>query len=677
MIDLKLRPNGKRVSPELYGIFLEDINYACDGGLNANMVNNYSFDGVYLDKKKKASVEDSLRYWKIRSGKMESSDIDALSTNSKYAHLTVHPETTLENLGYNGGGANKDKCAMYIAPGKHYHFRCMVRSCGYSGNLRIRVEDGDGIPLTETLSAAIRECGWHSCDLTLNGIQEGYGKLVVSFDESGALDMDCVEFYDNDYWNPGDSKWQHGKLRKDLMEALKELHPAFVRFPGGCIVEGKQRGNEYNWKDTVGPLWQRKSKYCLWAERVEDGGYCQSYQIGFYEYFCMCEDLSAKPLPTLFAGINCQMRSFSRIKTGSKAFRDYVIQNYLDLIEFANGDPAKSRWAKLRADMGHPAPFGLDRIGVGNENMGKDYIRKFEAIRKAVTDQYPDVLCVMCAGVLPFDFAIKPFWKHAAKVSYPFLIDEHSYHTPEWFFEASKKFDDYPRGSAKVYFGEYAANGLMAGKMTDDANSNRYLTSLSEAAFLTGVERNCDVVEMTSYAPLFNLAEAAQWPHNLIAFNPKTLVKTTNYYVQQMFASHVGSRGMDVLGFLPEKMYVSATEDDGAVYIKFINGSEHEETVYAELLCSFSGVKAICLRCEDLSEKNMLTYAGEPTYHIKPEYSKVSEDGIHISWDVAPFSMNVAILKKADTVCPSSSGKSPNIDDSHCRVTKAGDPQLA
>ena len=423
MVNLKLHNNGKRVSPELYGIFLEDINYACDGGLNANLVNNYSFDGVYLDAKKKGPVEDPLRYWHIRGGSMESGCQDALSSNSKYACLTVSSGARLENLGYNGGGANRDKCAMYIAPKKTYQFRCWFRGRDFSGQVKIAVEDEAGTKLTDAPVIILGKEEWHMAQARLSGIREGYGRLVISFAGNGALDMDCVEFYAEDYWNREDPKWQHGKLRRDLMEALRELHPAFIRFPGGCIVEGRQRGNEYDWKDTIGPLWERKAKYCLWAERVEDGGYCQSYQIGFYEYFCMCEDLGAKPLPTLFAGINCQMRSLTRIKTGSPEFERYVVQNYLDLIEFATGDPAESKWAKIRADMGHPAAFQLDRIGIGNENMGRDYRKKFQVIRKAITDRYPDILCVMCAGVLPFDFAVKPFWKFAGKVNYPFLID--------------------------------------------------------------------------------------------------------------------------------------------------------------------------------------------------------------------------------------------------------------
>lgn len=542
MAELRLKSTDRQVSPELYGIFLEDINYACDGGLNANLINNYSFDGVYLGKRKKAPVEDPLRYWDMKAGRLESGTQEPLSQNSRYGHLTVGKNSRLENLGYNGGGANRGKGAMAIAPGKSYRFQCWLRSAGFSGQIRVSITDAEDLPLTDTLTIEVNQPRWTHLGGVLSGCRDGYGKLTISFDGSGGLDLDCVEFYDLDYWNAGDPKWRYGKLRRDLMETLRDLHPAFVRFPGGCIVEGRQQDNEYNWKDTVGPLQDRKPKYCLWAERVDDGGYCQSYQIGFYEYFCMCEDLGAKPLPTLFAGLNCQMRSRSRIRTRDPRFTSYVIQNYLDLIEFAIGDPSQSEWANLRAEMGHPEPFVLDRIGIGNENMGKDYIRKFEIIRKAVNDRYPDILCVMCAGVLPFDFALKPFWKFAKAADYPFLIDEHSYHTPEWFFRASRKFDHYPRGSAKVYFGEYAANGLMAGKMTDDVHANSFLTALSEAAFLTGVERNCDEVEMTSYAPLFNLAEAAQWPHNLIVFNPKAVMKTTNYFVQQILR-HVVAAG--------------------------------------------------------------------------------------------------------------------------------------
>ena len=250
---------------------------------------------------------------------------------------------------------------------------------------------------------------------------------------------------DADYWGAGDPKWRYGKLRRDLVETIQALHPAFLRFPGGCIVEGVTPGNEYRWKDTVGSLAARRQQYSMWSFKMPDGSsYSQSYQIGFYEYFCLCEDLKAKPLPTLFAGIACQSpgRDPRHMDINSATFRNNVIQDYLDLIEFANGDPESSSWAAVRRDMGHPEPFGLDMIGVGNENFGADYVAKFDMISEAIHERYPDMLCVMSAGLFPFQPAMKRSWDHARALAATdsgahdsatgdaIIVDEHSYHSP-------------------------------------------------------------------------------------------------------------------------------------------------------------------------------------------------------------------------------------------------------
>ncbi|WP_240541071.1 alpha-L-arabinofuranosidase C-terminal domain-containing protein [Bifidobacterium colobi] len=423
------------------------------------------------------------------------------------------------------------------------------------------------------------------------------------------FDLDLVQFMDADYWGAGDPKWRYGKLRRDLVETIKALHPTFMRFPGGCIVEGVTPGNEYRWKDTIGALAARRPQYSIWSFKMPDGSsYCQSYQIGFYEYFCLCEDLGAKPLPTLFAGIACQSpgRDPRHMDIDSEAFRRNVIQDYLDLIEFANGNPNTSPWAAVRRDMGHPEPFGLDMIGVGNENFGADYVAKFTRISDAIHAIYPHMLCIMSAGLFPFQLPMKRTWDYARTVATAgtgaldsatgdaIIVDEHSYHSPEWFESQAHRFDNYPRCGAGVYFGEYSANGYFAGQPQTEQGANTWKSALGEAAFLTGCERNSDVVKMTSYAPLLAHIPAKGWAQNLIEFNPAHVNPTLNYEAERLFSAHVGpfTYQVDVERTATARhLYVSATGGDcssignssSCRYIKIVNTSAKAVDVTLEI----------------------------------------------------------------------------------------------
>ncbi|QYH55288.1 alpha-L-arabinofuranosidase C-terminal domain-containing protein [Liquorilactobacillus nagelii] len=561
------------VSQKLYGIFIEDINFACDGGLNANKINNYSFDGYYFDRQTKKGITDYLRYWNLSTGKITSESSSPLNKNSRYARINVSNSATLENLGYNGGKKWSAYGAYAIDVNKTYQFSGYFRSKNFQGDVFVEIVDQKGKALTTRQKLLPFKENWQFQKIELNGIGRQYGKLKIYFIGNGVLDLDCLSFFDLDYWNNQDPKWRYGRLRKDLVMALQALKPKFVRFPGGCIVEGNAQGNEYNWKNTVGPLYSRKADYSLWGEKIPDGGYNQSFQIGFYEYFCLCEDLKAQPLPTLYAGLNCQLRSKNSLAIDSNEFKENVIQNYLDLIEFANGNPELNKWAALRARMGHPAAFGLKMIGIGNENYGKDYLEKFERIKQAIQLHYPQMVCILSAGFLPFKHTMRPAWK-LARNKYPDLIvDEHSYHSPGWFQRQAHRFDKYQRNSAKAYFGEYAANGLMAGRKQTPQRANTFWSALSEAAFLTGIERNSDVVEMASYAPLFNLVSSEQWNHNLIDFNPQCYCPTANYLVQKLFSNNLGTKTVITKGKVPLKIYYSVTRDDKKLFIKLVNCS--------------------------------------------------------------------------------------------------------
>ena len=722
------------VSDRLYGAFLEDINMSVDGGLNANVVNNYSFDGVYLKHHSMRArgtdrwrtQADPLRFWQFHGvsatsygtqtrgehgQRIETScPAPPLHPNSRYVRVTLpagRRGADIENLGYNGGGKHAGDCAIAIAQGHRYDFGVYARPVAGVMTLAVSVVNASGVALTDcvTLScsapgndlssaAAAGSCdpddadcinGWVHLTCTLSGLASGLGKLHIGLiageDRAGdcasagdggnpgegnagdtrgyrahgysaglsgmvpdtadgrsgcaprpapavrssaaqtdaqavssttgsgdiaipvsdtVIDLDCVVLMDSDTWGAGDPKWRYGRFRRDLVEAIAALKPAFLRFPGGCITEGVTPGNEYRWKDTVGALYARRQQYNMWAFRMPDGSsYSQSYQIGFYEYFCLCEDLGAKPLPTLFAGMTCQSpyRDPQSIPVNSEYFRDVVVQDYLDLIEFANGDPDASQWARVRRDMGHPAPFGLDMIGIGNENYGQGYMERFDAIAKAIHERYPSILCVMSAGLFPYRLSMRRAWNHARDIAAGrgemllacdpplagsrIIVDEHSYHTPEWFASQARRYDGYPRDSVGVMVGEYSANGYLAGRKQDNAHANTWASALGEAAFLTGCERNSDVVRMTSYAPLLARVPGKGWMQNLIEFDARTVMPTLNAEVEQLFATHIGPMAYECeLGDAGHtragkaaagRLFASATGDESTRFIKLVN----------------------------------------------------------------------------------------------------------
>ena len=650
---VKIGKETHEVSPLLYGLFLEDINFSCDGGLNTNLVANHSFDGVYMDPAfdQMASMEtktppdiypDRLRYWETEDADAKSmSENPASEKNPWYARIEISGSGSMRNRGYNGGLQNIGKNAFSIRQGHRYEVSAYLRSVTFYGKVSVAVKDDAGKLLTEKIQLT-PDSVWSKSCRTAEGLCSGRGFLEIEFEGSGILDLDCVTFSDTDVWGKGDPRWSGGHFRRDMVETLKELHPKFLRFPGGCIVEGQYPGNEYSWKNTVGPVIDRIPEVNLWGALVGDKGYTQSYQIGFYEYFLLCEDLGIEPLPIVWAGINCQFRSKEALKTESADFSSKVTQNALDLIEYANGDPETSKWAKLRADAGHPEPFHLKMIGIGNENYGPDYHEKFSVVKKAVQERWPDMKCILSSGAFPDGKAFEDTWR-AAKADFPDVnIDEHFYKSNEWFYQQIHRYDDYDRNTAKVFVGEYAANDIMTPHKT-----NTFGSALAEAAFLTGVERNSDVVVMTSYAPLFSMSEGMQWAHNLIWFNPEHILKTPNYFVQQMFGAHLGKEVLDCEGELPADVYISATADQEKYYIKLVNAGNKEASVRLQ----FDGKTenkawGLCMHSDDLECVNELSFFGSPIYHVKPESREIScEDGA-ADCTLLPYSISVYEIKK-------------------------------
>ena len=524
-------PVKKQISKDLFGIFIEDLNYTADGGLYAEMVQNRSFEysphdidlRVYY---KKGQWHPFTAWESLKDGnaisKISLETSQPLNQNNRH-YVTVSVLTVgqrgagLGNTGYEG---------MVVRKGENYRFSVWLR-CENCDSMPVKVSLArvnkrdyvrDSVFAETTFTADSK--GWkkYEANLTANGDCDE-AVLDIRFLQKGSISMDMASLF------PGKTfKGRTNGLRADLAQALADLHPAFVRFPGGCLTHGDGLNNIYRWKNTVGPVEQRVEDYNIWD-------YHQTVGLGFYEYFQLCEDIGAKPLPVLAAGVSCQNSARSR-GNGQQAIpmdeMDAYVQDMLDLIEWANGDPSTSKWAKMRADAGHPAPFNLEYLGVGNEDhITPQFKERFAMIQRGVKAKYPNIKIVGTVGPNPNDWDWREGWNFARQEK-PELVDEHYYRPPQWFLDNLHRYDNYNREESKVYVGEYASRG------------NSLFNALAEAAYLTQIERNGDMVSLASYAPLLARVGNTQWNPDLIYFDKTEVYPTVNYYVQQLFGSNSG-----------------------------------------------------------------------------------------------------------------------------------------
>lgn len=520
------------VSPMLYGIFFEDINYAGDGGLYGELIANRSFE--YYDREGKSdktkmcweTVGDCEFFVKTR--------FPLSRAHSHYARLSGKAGTGLRNLGFCGEG-------LSVHAGQVFRFSCYARNAAPL-KLTLRLADRDGALYGEKTFSLMRAGhGWTKYKLTLTA--EGDCKFVypeLLLESEASLDLDLISLFPADTFQN-----RENGMRRDLADMLQALSPRFLRFPGGCIVEGRSFENMYRWKDTVGPLTERPVNWNRWQmEEYQINGqtsedYFQSYGIGFYEYFCLCEDLGAKPVPVLNAGMTCQWHEGLLVEPDRL---EPWIQDVLDLIEFANG-PADSSWGAKRAAMRHPEPFRLEYIAIGNEQWGEVYFQRYEIFQKVLRAKHPEIRLITSAGWTAegkeFDTAYD--WMRA-NPDKAYAVDEHFYKSPEWFLENLHRYDSYDRALPKVFAGEYAAH---THGNTPDRRCNWY-AALCEAAFLTGLEKNADHVVMSCYAPLFGRTGHQQWQPDLIWFDNDSVYGTPSYYVQLLFSNHVGTELAEV-----------------------------------------------------------------------------------------------------------------------------------
>ncbi|MFD0310286.1 alpha-L-arabinofuranosidase C-terminal domain-containing protein [Streptomyces sp. NPDC127119] len=497
---------GARIDDTMYGVFFEDINRAADGGLYAELVQNRSFEYSTADNRSYTP----LTSW-ATTGTATTADDDGRLNARNRTYLALGAGSSVTNSGYNTG--------LSVQAGKAYDFSVWARADGSSA-LTVTLQDADG-ELAQARRVTARG-GWAKYTARLTATRTSTtGRLTVASGGPAALDMISLV--------PRDTYKGHG-LRRDLAEKIAALDPGFVRFPGGCLVNtgsmkgydeesGWERRRAYQWKDTIGPVEQRATNANFW-------GYNQSYGLGYYEYFQFSEDVGAMPLPVVPALVTgCGQNQ----AVDDDALLERHIQDTLDLIEFANG-PVTGEWGGKRAAMGHPKPFHLTHLAVGNEeNLPNEYFERFKQFRAAVEAKYPDVTVVSNSGPDDSGSTFDTAWKLNREANVD-LVDEHYYNSPQWFLQNNDRYDAYDRGGPKVFLGEYASQG------------NTFKNALSEAAFMTGLERNADVVKLASYAPLLANEDYVQWRPDLIWFNNHASWNSANYEVQKLFMRNTGDR---------------------------------------------------------------------------------------------------------------------------------------
>lgn len=500
--------------PVLYGLFFEDINYAADGGLYAELVQNRSFEYYPVE-----GWEDHgqrlhpLSAWhkvqqdggRAQLSVNDESPLNQNNTNYLKMKLTGQGVAGVRNIGFDG---------IVLRGGAKYDFSIYAKR-GANGPAEVQVSlvDEDGSELASGTVSGLSD-QWEKRTLELTSAGDATkASLVVTADGQGELMLDMVSLFPQDTF-----KGRKNGLRKDLAQALADLEPGFLRFPGGCIAHGHGLENVYRWKDTVGDVAERKPNWNLW-------GYHQTYGLGYYEYMQLCEDIGATPLPVVPVGVTCGFRKPFEVVPLEELHA--WVQDALDLIEFANG-PVDSKWGKVRAEMGHPEPFGLKYICLGNEEHDTPEVReRFPYFVEAIRQQYPDITIIGTSGLGPEI----PLFDLMTRLNV-YSTDEHYYMSPNWFVQNADRFDSFDRSQPKVFVGEYASEG------------NTLVNAVAEAAYLTGVERNADIVDMTCYAPLFAKYDYTQWSAaDLIWFDNEKLVKTPNYYVQQLFSVNKGDIG--------------------------------------------------------------------------------------------------------------------------------------
>lgn len=618
--DINTSKVGAPIPSTMYGIFFEDINYAADGGLYAELIKNRSFE-----------FPDNYAGWTI-SGKVSLQDDGPFKKNPHYVRLAPSghrdKHTMIENEGFFGIG---------VKANAEYRFSVWARVPD-GGNAKIWIDLVENATMTDDQkigNAGLDISGkdWKKYTVTLKAKKTlDKAHLRVWGDSKTTTDLEHVSLFPVDTY-----KGHENGMRKDLAESLEQLKPGVFRFPGGCIVEGTDLATRYQWKNSVGPVENRPLNENRWHYTFTHRyfpDYFQSYGLGFYEYFLLSEEIGAEPLPVLNVGMSCQFQNGIENENEVHVPLDQLqpyIDDCIDLIDFANGDPATNQWAKLRADMGHPEPFNLKYLGVGNEQWDYDdnpaFTKRLKIFVDAIRKVHPEIKLIGTTGPnsegKEFDM-LQPRMKEIGCD----LYDEHFYRDENWFLKSGNRYDNYDRSkkAPKVFAGEYACHGR--GKKW-----NHFNAALMEAAFMTDLERNADIVEMATYAPLFAHVEGWQWRPDAIWYDNLRKFNSCSYYVQQLYSLNKGTNvlpltmnGKPVAGNADQNgLFASAVLDKktNEVVIKVINTGDKPQPVTLNLKGMKKGsysAQLISFHSDDLTAENTLD---NPT-KIVPQTSNLS-----------------------------------------------------
>jgi alpha-L-arabinofuranosidase len=621
------------VQPTMWGVFFEDINMGADGGIYAELVKNRSFE-----------FYRPMMGWKVLGKPQTEGDFLILN---RHQTNTANPRFLRVSLNKNVKGSlglnNEGFRGMGIKNNVQYDFSIMYRSTTVNNKMYVELLNSKGESIGSTsfiLKATGDEWKKISADFMATAT-EPKAKLNIWFEGDGIIDLDMVSLFPADTW-----KKRPGGMRADMIQLLADMKPGFIRFPGGCIVEGFDLSQRYQWKKTIGPVEERQMIINRWnfefAHRPTPD-YFQTFGLGFFEYFQLAEDIGAQPLPILNAGMACQFNTAELVPLNQL---DPYVQDALDLIEFANGDSI-TKWGKIRAGMGHPASFNMRMMGVGNENWGPQYVERLKIFTKAIKEKHPEIKLIYSSGTDPngerFDYLNGELRKMNADI-----IDEHYYRRPEWFLQNASRYDNYDRNGSKIFAGEYAAQ---SDKTVSVNNKNNWQTAIAEAAFMTGMERNADVVYMASYAPLFAHVDGWQWTPDMIWVDNLESFATPNYYVQQLFSLNKGTNVVSLLqNNKPvagqDSVYASAVIDKNTneLIVKLVNVSrktQMKEIQVEGIKKLDQNARLIILKSEGLADVNSL----DQPEKIKPTEQKLKLKGKKISLPLAPYSFTIVRAK--------------------------------
>ena len=622
-LNVQLDRSTGKISPHMWGVFFEDINLGADGGIYAELVKNRSFEfnhpmmgwkrlgdvpeGAFL------FVNDSRRKGNPRSLRI---------------HKPVDFKAGLQNEGFRGMGVRK---------GEGYEFSLLYRQASPGMRIKVELLNEQEAVIGTTVLPLSEGNNWQTGTVSFTSSEtSAKGKLNIWIEGAGDVEVDMLSLFPKETW-----KNRPKGLRKDMVQILADMEPDFIRFPGGCIVEGRDLANRFQWKKTVGPIEERELIINRWNTEFNHRltpDYFQTFGLGFYEYFLLAEDLGAEAVPILNCGMACQFNTAEVVPLDEL---DEYIQDALDLIEFANGS-TNTQWGKLRAEMGHPEPFNLKMLGVGNENWGPQYIERLAIFQKVLQEKHPEIQIIASSGTDPqgerFEFLDEKL--REMKID---IIDEHYYRPPAWFLSGADRYDDYDRNGPKIFAGEYASHTTRPqgpGRSTWEA-------ALSEAAFLTGLERNGDVVTMASYAPLFGHVDGWQWSPDLIWVDNLNVYGTPSYHVQKLYSLNKGTDiipvklgGQNVIG--QDSIYASAVYDAHAkeLIVKLVNYNNNPVDVNLQLDTKKKikgNATKITLANPDLNVANSI----EEPLMIQPKTEQVRYKGKVLKDTFLPYSFTV------------------------------------